>query len=210
MTHLRLALIVFGATIAGVGWLAAMVATTGRALPYHFPRGVDACFGRVYGADFLAAHPGHRVSELYVLRTFSPGSSNADGRPRAQQIAADRTSAQALSLTVLARLRDQPGAYEGGVTCESDGIAGATCSADCDGALFSLYPNGRGLTLDRTWSASFVKLAGSRASAGRSVRLRLQQDSDDYRLDPLPIATCLAAYEDRAASHVPVPSVAGE
>jgi hypothetical protein len=84
MTHLRLALIVFGATVAGVGALAAIVATTGRALPYHFPRAADACFGRVYGAAFLAAHPEHRVSELYARERrdcdagdHDPGTSSA-------------------------------------------------------------------------------------------------------------------------------------
>jgi len=215
MTHLRLALVVFGAMVAGVGWLAALVATTGRALPYHFPRGVDACFGRVYDAAFLAAHPNHRVSELYVYRAFSPGAWNADARPRAQQIAADRASTTEMSVTVLARFRERPGTYDRDVTCESDGIAGASCSRDCDGARFSLYPNGHGLVLDRSSSASFVSLTGSRAGAGRVVRMNLKRDGLDYRLDPMPIATCLAAYEDRApselpVSQVPVPSVAGE
>jgi hypothetical protein len=46
-------------------------------------------------------------------------------------------------------------------------------------------------------------------------RLRLKTDGTDYRLDPLPIATCLAAYDhaagsDQAGTAAPVPSVAGE
>jgi len=198
MSHLRLALVTFAATVAGVGWLAAMIATTGRALPYHFPRGADACFGRVYGEAFLAAHPNHRISELYVYRAFSPGSWNPDQRPRAQQIAADRASKEELSVVVLARFRDTPGAYDSGVTCESDGIAGATCSRDCDGAGFSLYPDGRGIVIDRSESASFVSLAGNRAAAGRRVRMYFKAHGVDFRLDPMPIADCIAAYDHAA------------
>lgn len=198
MTHLRLALIVFGATVAGVASLAAIVVTTGRALPYHFPRGVDACFGRVYGEAFLAAHPEHRVSELYVYRTFTPGQWNDDFRPRAQQIAADRASRNDLSVTVLARLRDQPGAYDRDVTCESDGLAGASCLVDCEGADFSIYPQGRGLVLDRRAPRSYIHFTGVYAGARSSVRMELAQDGVDFRLEPMPIEKCLAAYEHAA------------
>jgi hypothetical protein len=210
MTYLRLALTVFGATIAGVATLAAIVVTTGRALPWHFPRGADACFGRVYGDAFLAAHPEHHVSEVYVYRTLSPGLLNADERPRAQQVAADRASRAELSVTVLARFRDKPGAVDRDVICESDGIAGATCYADCDGAMFSVYPDGRGIVLDRSGSTSFVSLSGIHAGARAGVRLYLAKDGVDYRLDPLPIATCLAAYENRERSQVPPSSRAGK
>ena len=199
MTHLRLALIVFGATVAGVGALAAIVATTGRALPYHFPRGADACFGRVYGAAFLKAHPEHRVSEIYLHRTFTPGQWNEDARPRAQQIAADRASNHDLSVTVLARFRDKPGAYDRDVICESDGIAGAACYSECDGATFSVHPDGRGLVLDRSTLTSFVSLTGLYAGARNGVRMYLAKEGIDYRLDPMPIADCLAAYQRPAA-----------
>ncbi|HLH93259.1 MAG TPA: hypothetical protein VKX28_32945 [Xanthobacteraceae bacterium] len=199
MIHLRLALLVFGATVAGVGALAAIVATTGRALPYHFPRGTDACFGRVYGEAFLQAHPTHRVSELYLLRTFTPGQRNGDARPRAQQIAADRASKDNLPVTVVARFRDQPGAYDRGVTCESDGLAGATCMLDCEGAAFSAYPQGRGLVLDRS-PTSFVSFTAASAGAQRGVRMRLATDGVDFRLEPMPIEKCLAAYDHAAPS----------
>ena len=198
MSLWRLAMTVFGATVAGVGCLAAIAATTGRALPYHFPRGADACFGRVYGSAFLAAHAGHRVSELYIHRTFTPGRWNDDARPRARQIAADRSSTNNLSVTVLARFRDQPGAYDREVTCEPDGIAGATCLLDCEGAEFSVYPQGRGLVLDRNSSASFINFTGVYAGARRSVRMSLAKDGVDFRLEPMPIETCLAAYESPA------------
>ena len=200
MVHLRLALLVFGATVMGVGALAAIVATTGRALPYHFPRGVDTCFGRVYGAAFLAAHPDHRVSELYVFRTFTPGQWNEDSRPRAQQIAADRADTGNLSVTVLTRLRDRPGAYDRDVTCESDGLAGASCQLDCEGADFSVYPQGRGLMLDRRAPRSYIHFTGLYAGARASVRMSLAKDGVDFRLEPMPIETCLAAYDHAAPS----------
>ncbi len=200
MTHLRRALIVFGATVAGVAWLVIVLATTGRALPHHFPRGVDACFGRVYDAAFLEAHPGQRVTELYVYRAFSPGSWNADARPRAQQVAADRASKEEMSVVVLARFRDKPGAYDRSVICESGAIEGATCYADCDGASFWLYPNGRGLVIDRSRPASYVSLTGSREVAGRGVRMSFKQDGVDFRLDPMPIDTCIAAYDHAAGA----------
>ena len=198
MSHLRLALMVFGATVASVGALAAIVATTGRALPYHFPRGADACFGRVYDEAFLKAHPTHRVSELYVLRTLTPGRWNEDSRPRAQQIAADRASHDNLSVTVLARLRDQPGAYDREVACEPDGLAGATCLLDCEGAEFSVYPQGRGLVLDRSASRSYIHFTGVYAGARTSVRMNPAKDGVDFRLEPMPIERCLAAYEHAA------------
>jgi hypothetical protein len=200
MIHLRLALMMFGATVATVGALAAIVATTGRTLPYHFPRGVDACFGRVYGDAFLKAHPTHRVSEMYVLRTLTPGRWNDDSRPRAQQIAADRASNDNLAVTVLARLRDQPGAYDRTVTCGPDGLLGATCLLDCEGAEFSLYPQGRGLVLDRDSTRSYIHFTGVYAGARRSVHMSLATDGVDFRLEPMPIEKCLAAYEHAAPS----------
>lgn len=206
---MRPALISFGAGVAVAGLLAAMVLATDRALPSHFPRGSEACFGRVYDKAFLAVHPNHRFSELYVLREFAKGGPRGDARERAVQIAADRASTDDLSLTVLARLRDKPGAYDRGVTCSSDGPLGATCSADCEGALFSIHPDGRGLVMDHEWPISFVNFTDG------GGRLRLQRDGVDYRLDPMPIAMCLAAYDhaagaDQAGTATPVPSVAGE
>jgi hypothetical protein len=189
---MRLALISFGAGVAVAGLLAAMALTADRALPAHFPRGAEACFGRVYDKPFLAAHPGHRFTELYVLRDFAEGGPRGDTRERAVQVAADRASSDDLSLTVLARLRDKPGAYDRGVTCSSDGPLGATCSADCEGALFEIHPDGRGLALDRSEAISFVSFADG------GGRLRLQRDGADYRLDPMPIEACLAAYDHAA------------
>jgi hypothetical protein len=195
---MRRALIALGALIAGIGWSAAMILMTDRALPYHFPRGVEACFGRVYGDAFLQAHPTHRVTELYVFRGFSSGPlGQGDPRPRAQQIAADRASSGGLPVTVLARFRDSRGAYDRGVTC-ADGPVGASCFSDCEGANFDMHPDGRGLVLDRNSSIGFLHLNGGGESAGSSAWLRLKTDGVDYRLDPMPIASCLAAYDGAA------------
>jgi hypothetical protein len=196
---MRRALIIVAASVglcaAVAGLLAAMIVTTDRALPYHFPRGVEACFGRVYDDEaFLKAHPKHRLAELYVYRDFSTGGPREDTRPRAVQIAADRASPDDLSMTVMARFRDKPGAYDRGVACSSDGLMGTTCSADCEGALFDIHPDGRGLVIGRTSPASFVNLHG----AGR---LRLKTDGADDRLDPMPIEACLAAYDHAADSN---------
>jgi hypothetical protein len=190
---MRRALVIsFCAGIASAGVLAAMILTTDRALPAHFPRGVAACFGRVYDRAFLAAHPSHRFTELYVFRDFATGGPREDSRPRAVQIAADRASKDDLWVTVMARLRDKPGAYDRGVTCSSDGPLGATCYADCEGARFEVHPDGRGLVLDRSEAGNFVSFTGG-------GRLRLQRDGVDYRLEPMPIERCLAAYDHTAA-----------
>ena len=189
---MRLPLTIFGAWVAVTALLAAMILTTDRALPAHFPRGVEACFGRVYDQAFLAAHPNHRFTELYVFRDFVQGGPRGDSRARAVQVAADRASTDDLSITVVARFRDKPLAYDRGVTCSSDGPLGATCSADCEGATFGIHPDGRGLALDHGDAVSFVNFTGG------GGRLRLETDGVDYRLDPMPIERCLAAY-DRAA-----------
>ena len=188
---MRRAFIILGAIVAVLGSLAVMIFTTDRALPWHFPRGVEACFGRVYDAAFLKAHPNHRFSELYVFRDFATGGPREDTRARAMQIAADRASTDDLSVTIMARLRDKPGAYDRGVTCSSDGPAGATCSADCEGALFEVHPDGRGLVIDPSGTVSFVNFSGG-------GRLRLKADGVDYRLEPMPIESCLAAYDHPA------------
>jgi hypothetical protein len=195
---MRRAFIILGAIVAVVGVLAVMIFTTDRALPWHFPRGVEACFGRVYGEAFLKAHPNHRVSEIYVYRDFSPDSPRGDSRPLAVQIAADRASPDHLSVTVMARFRDKPGAYDRRVGCDSDGPAGASCISDCEGANFGVYPEGRGLMLDRNSSSSFVHLNGGGPQSTLSVMLRLKADGADYRLEPMPIAACLAAYDHPA------------
>ena len=193
---MRRALVILAALVASIGLLAVMVVTTGRALPSHFPRGTEACFGRLYDQAFLAAHPDHRVSEIYVFRDFATGGPRDDARPRAVQIAADRASRDDLSVTVMARFRDKPGAYDRGVTCDSLGPAGASCAADCEGASFQIFPDGRGLVIDRSSPASFVHFNGG----GLSAWLRLQKDGADYRLDPMPIEACLAAHDRPAQS----------
>jgi hypothetical protein len=177
----RALLISFCAGVAVAGVLAAMVFTTGRALPAHFPRGVEACFGRVYDQVFLAAHPNHRFTELYVLREFVQGGPRGDSRESAVQAAADRASTDDLSITVVARFRDKPLAYDRGVTCTSDGPLGASCSVDCEGATFSIHPDGRGLALDHGDSVSFVKLHRRRRAAAaqdRRRRLPARPDAD--------------------------------
>lgn len=198
---MRLALIAVVALVSGAGWAAAVVATlmTGRALPAHFPRGTEACFGRVYGAAFLAGHPNHKVSELYVYRAFTadlPGTPG--GRTRIEKIADDRTSPDDMWVKVMARFRDRPGAYARPVQCSND-LDGAFCFADCDGAHFEMHPDGRGLVLDRTTRPAFVHLNGACGgdSSGLSAWLHLDKDGEDFHLDPIPIERCLAA-RDRA------------
>jgi len=109
---MRLPLMIFGAWVAVTALLAAMILTTDRALPAHFPRGTEACFGRVYDQAFLAANPNQRLAELYVFRDFVPGGPREDKRARAVQVAADRASVDDLSMTVVARFRDKPIAYD--------------------------------------------------------------------------------------------------
>jgi len=167
-----------------------------RTLPYHFPRGTDACFGRVYGEAFLKAHPGHRVAELYVYHDLSPDPPGNHASTRAEKIAADRVSRDELSVTVMARFKDAPGTYDRDVTC-ADGLVGISCFADCDGASFDMYPDGRGLVLDRKSLIGRIHLNGScGGSAGRSAWLRLKTDGVDYRLDPKPPEACAAVLND--------------
>ena len=193
---MRTALIALVALSGGAAWSAAVVGSTGRALPYHFPRGIEACFGRVYGEAFLKTHPGHRVSELYVYRAFASGPpTEAAALTRAQRVAADRASRDDMSVTVLARFRDAAGAYARSVQC-TNGVTGAFCFANCEGAHFDMYPAGRGLVLDSDSKLGFVHLNGAcgGVGSGTSQWLNLKKDGVDFRLDPMPIASCLAAH----------------
>ena len=194
---MRRALLILGVLLVAVGGLA-VILTAGRALPYHFPRGTEACFGRVYDDAFLAAHPTHRISELYLFRDFSSASaSDRGGTTRAQMIAADRASSDDLWVNVLARFKDKPGAYFRSVACTND-VFGAACNSDCEGANFDIYPDGRGLAFDRTSEQGFVHLEGTSGRVDMSARLRFKKDGVDYRLDPMPVEACLAAF-DRSA-----------
>jgi hypothetical protein len=194
---MRLALIALASLLAGAGWAAAVVATlvAGRALPAHFPRGTEACFGRVYGAAFLDAHPNHKVSELYVYRAFKADLlGTPGGRTRAEKIADDRASPNDMWVKVMARFRDRPAAYVRSVQCTND-LEGAFCFADCDGAHFEMHPDGRGLVLDRTTRPAFVHLNGACGgdSSGLSAWLHFDKDGEDFHLDAMPIERCLAA-----------------
>ncbi|HKY87649.1 MAG TPA: hypothetical protein VJL90_12875 [Pseudorhodoplanes sp.] len=164
-------------------------------LPSHLPLKTEACFGRVYDAAHLAAHPKQRVTSFHIVRQFKDDPNlEVDPTPE-QEIKENDGEHGYVIVTAYVRFRDKAGVYSNGLTCRrSEGKV--FCGIDCDGGSFNLKPSGQSLLLENN---GFVVVGGCGASEDEQENeeyVRPGADDKTFRLDPKPFAACMA---ERAA-----------
>ncbi|MEI9418746.1 hypothetical protein [Mesorhizobium sp. Cs1321R2N1] len=187
-------------TLAGAGFGAALLGgLTGSAfagdalkLTELSPNGADACFGRVYDPAHLKAHPKQKVARIFFYYGHDPVS-----RPNEEPGANSDTSYNGFLITTV-RGAKAPEWAGGWCNHESeDGKSGPIrCGMECDRTLASLKVDDRGRLILSNLSSDIYLDAGSEEELGTAEydRQALGKEDDNFRLDPMPPATCKAEF----------------
>lgn len=160
-------------------------------LPRHFPVGQEACFGRVYDAQHLAAHKKQRVTAMHIFKDLSADPMKEDPPETAQEILERDGNDGSFGIAAYVHFRDKPGKlFHHWLSCNGFDNGPTTCSIDCDGGSFVLKESGPSLLLQNN---GFVVIGG----CGESEEEAEQRDfvapgADDrvFRLDPEPLKVC--------------------
>lgn len=186
--------------VAGAGFGAALLgALAGSALADEAlkltemsPDGKDACFGRVYDAAHLKAHPKQKVARIFFLYGHDPVS-----RPNEEPATNSDSSYNGFIATTV-RGAKAPEWASGWCSHESeDGKTGPIrCGMDCDRTMASLKLDDKGRLIVTDVSQDLYLDAGSEDELGEAEydRQALGSEDDNFRLDPMPAATCQAEF----------------
>lgn len=166
-------------------------------LPSHLPLGQEACFGRVYDAAHLKAHPKQRVTSFHLFRDFAP-DANKETPQESRKELVEQDGEGGIRVTAYVRFRDRPGLFFNGLFCGMSADGGKVrCGIDCDGGGFFLRDAGKSLLLD---NQGFVVVGGCGASEDEEENTDVVKPGADdkvFRLDPLPAAQCRALEDSR-------------
>ncbi|RWC88799.1 MAG: hypothetical protein EOS72_15920 [Mesorhizobium sp.] len=156
------------------------------------PSGSDACFGRVYDAAHLKAHPKQKVARIFFYYGHDPVS-----RPNEEPSANSDTSYNGF-LTTTVRGAKAPEWASGWCNHESedDKSGPIRCGMDCDRTLASLKLDDKGRLILSDLSSDIYLDPDSEEQLGKAeyVRQALGSEDDNFRLDPMPVATCKAEF----------------
>jgi hypothetical protein len=170
-----------------------------RALPEQFPRGVAACYGRVYDAAFLAVNPHHRVRSFFMFKDFTPDPlTEKTPQPSGRQVEEDMNSSENLWVNVLVRFKNRPSVFNATAECLHVGTNRAGCGKDCDGGSFAVNVVDKSLVIDRSDRHARLVLSGPCGDdeEGAGAEINFNRDGVDFRLDRLPMNACLDARRD--------------
>lgn len=156
------------------------------------PNGADACFGRVYDAAHLKAHPKQKVARIFFYYGHDPVS-----RPNEEpSVGADSSYNSFIATTVRGAKAPE---WAGGWCnhASEDGKSGPIrCGMDCDRTLASLKVDEKGRLIVTDVQPDLYLDAGAEDELGKAEydRQALGKEDDNFRLDPMPAATCKAEF----------------
>ncbi|RUU14092.1 hypothetical protein EOD23_02215 [Mesorhizobium sp. USDA-HM6] len=189
MTSRALAGAVFGAALAFVG---AARADDLPKLPELSPNGADACFGRVYDAAHLKAHSHQKVARIFFYYGHDPVS-----RPNEESSTLGNSAYNGF-LTTTVRGAKKPEWAAGWCNREdaSDKASGIRCGMECDRTLASLKVDDKGRLILSNVQPDVYLDAGAEEDLGKAKynEQALGSEDDNFRLDPMPAATCKAEF----------------
>jgi hypothetical protein len=146
--------------------------------------GKSACFGRVYTANHMAAHPKQTLRALTVLVQNVPAGEEA-GAYQHQEVRVVGEHDGVL--------------YANTADCSYKADGGVDCQIDCDGGAFSLKPSGEGATFEVAKDYYFPlvtndyeeSLEPNVQARGKMISLDYSEREDRvYRLNPKAKAVC--------------------
>ncbi|TGQ33222.1 MULTISPECIES: hypothetical protein [unclassified Mesorhizobium] len=156
------------------------------------PNGADACFGRVYEAAHLKAHPHQKVARIFFYYGPDPVS-----HPNEESSPGSDTSYNSFMATTV-RGAQAPEWVGGWCNKESgDGTTGAIhCGMDCDRTMASLKVDDKGRLIVFDVQPDLYLDAGAEDELGAAEydKQVLGNEDDGFRLDPMPAATCKAEF----------------
>jgi hypothetical protein len=173
----------------------------------EFPPDKEVCYGRVYPHAHLAAHPGQKVTEIYLTRLLSHDSQSEEEFETREQIAAQNrdkepasrrafpeirqaASSGAANLQVYVRFSDKPGMFRGDVECSAM-EGGFRCYIPCDGGGFSAKPKGKGLLMEQSHGLRVQSgCGGGDDESAPAVTISADGAEGGFHLEPAPIESC--------------------
>lgn len=188
---------IFAVTVALAASTSGFAQERASPLPGHLPLGQEACFGRVYDAAHLKAHPRQRVTAFHLFRDFTPDPNKETPQETRDTLVAEDGDG-GLRVTAFVRFRDRPGLFFNGLHCgrSTDGSR-VRCGIECDGGGFFVKGSGKSLVLE---NQGFVVIGGCGASEDEAEQADfVKPGADDklFRLDPLPVAQCRTLEDSR-------------
>jgi hypothetical protein len=181
--------IAVGAALFRVG---AALADDAPKLPELSPNGADACFGRVYDAAHLKAHPKQKVARIFFFYGHDPVS-----RPNEEPSTIGAAAYNGF-LTTTVRGAKKPEWAAGWCNKEdpSDKASGIRCGMECDRTLASLKVDDKGRLIVSNVQPDVYLDAGAEEDLGTAQynKQALGSEDDNFRLDPMPAATCKAEF----------------
>jgi hypothetical protein len=167
-------------------------------LPSHLPLLKEVCFGRAYDAAHLASHPKQRVTSFHLAREFTPDPFTEDPSWTPEELRNVDGEDGRILVTAYVRFRDRPGVFSNGLSCAREDSGNVRCGIDCDGGSFNLKASGPSILLE---NEGFVVVGGCGASEedqDNSEVVKPGADDKLFRLDPKPVAACVAERQARA------------
>ncbi|RWA62597.1 hypothetical protein [Mesorhizobium sp.] len=156
------------------------------------PNGADACFGRVYDAAHLKAHPKQKVARIFFYYGHDPVS-----RPNEEPSTSGGAAYDGF-LTTTVRGTKKPEWAAGWCNRQSeDGKSGPIhCGMECDRTLASLKVDDKGRLIVSNVQPDVYLDAGAEEELGTAQynKQALGSEDDNFRLDPMPAATCKAEF----------------
>ncbi|PBB83613.1 MULTISPECIES: hypothetical protein [unclassified Mesorhizobium] len=156
------------------------------------PNGADACFGRVYDAAHLKAHPHQKVARIFFYYGRDPVS-----RPNEEPSTMSDVAYNGF-LTTRVRGATKPEWAAGWCNKEdpSDKASAIRCGMECDRTLASLKVDDKGRLIVSNLQADVYLDAGAEEELGAAEydKQALGSDDDNFRLDPMPTDTCKAEF----------------
>lgn len=189
MTSRMVVAIAVGAALFRVG---AALADDAPKLPELSPNGADACFGRVYDAAHLKAHAKQKVARIFFFYGHDPVS-----RPNEEPSTIGDAAYNGF-LTTTVRGAKKPEWAAGWCNKEdpSDKASGIRCGMECDRTLASLKVDDKGRLIVSNVQPDVYLDAGAEEDLGTAQynKQALGSEDDNFRLDPMPAATCKAEF----------------
>ncbi|TIO84347.1 MAG: hypothetical protein E5Y00_08260, partial [Mesorhizobium sp.] len=156
------------------------------------PNGADVCFGRVYDAAHLKAHPHQKVARIFFYHGHDPAS-----RPNEEPSSMSDAAYNGF-LTTTVRGAKKPEWAAGWCNKEdpSDKASGIRCGMECDRTLASLKVDDKGRLILSNVQPDVYLDAGAEEDLGKAKynEQALGSEDDNFRLDPMPADTCKAEF----------------
>ncbi|WP_245429435.1 hypothetical protein [Mesorhizobium sp. WSM3860] len=177
---------------AALFFVGAALADDARKLTELSPNGADVCFGRVYDAAHLKAHPHQKVARIFFYYGHDPVS-----RPNEEPSTMSDAAYNGF-LTTTVRGAKKPEWAAGWCNNEdpSDKASGIRCGMECDRTLASLKVDDKGRLILSNVQPDVYLDAGAEEDLGKARynEQALGREDDNFRLDPMPADTCKAEF----------------